>query len=396
MAEIIAYLLKSFLVSGTLLAYYWLFLRNKKLNSYNRYYLLLALLTSIVLPLIHFRIHNIFPSEDNISIGFGHLIKSNKQLAESPEFPWQVVFFAAALVTSCILVLVFLAQIARLLTLSRRFNHTRVSGANIIITDLREAPFSFVNNLFWKKGIDMATEEGKLIFEHEMVHIREGHSYDKLFAQLVARIFWMNPFYILMSRELSIVHEFRADEKAIVGGDTMMFAKMLLTSHNEGKYLSLEHSFFHSPIKRRLTMVAISNKTSLSFLRRICALPLALALLFFFSVSSTQAQGDSSKMEDSERLKKIESEQKANPFNQMEPQGHTPSEAEVKELFAKIVTNPPADRVYFINNSRVSIEKVKRLKYKNTKDMLLLPPEDALKKFGVTGEKGVIAFLTKK
>ena len=143
-------------------------------------------------------------------------------------------------------------------------------------------------------------------------------------------------------------------------------------------------------------MVAISNKTSLSFLRRICALPLALALLFFFSVSSTQAQGDSSKMEDSERLKKIESEQKANPFNQMEPQGHTPSEAEVKELFAKIVTNPPADRVYFINNSRVSIEKVKRLKYKNTKDMLLLPPEDALKKFGVTGEKGVIAFLTKK
>ena len=143
-------------------------------------------------------------------------------------------------------------------------------------------------------------------------------------------------------------------------------------------------------------MVAISNKTSHSYLRRISILLVAVAILFVFSIGTTQAQTDSSKNVDSGQLKKLEDERKTNPFSRMEPNGHSASEEEVKAVFTKIVTNPPADRIYFINGARVSIEKVKRLTYQQTKDMLMLPPEDAMKKFGVSGEKGVIAFLTRK
>jgi hypothetical protein len=148
--------------------------------------------------------------------------------------------------------------------------------------------------------------------------------------------------------------------------------------------------------KRRLTMVTRSHKKSRSYLRRIYILPAVLVMLFGLSANYTQAQTESTRNVDSTQLKKSKEEQKTNPFSQMEPNGHTPTEAEVKALFTKIVTNPPADRIYFINGAKVSIENVKRLKYKNTKDMQMLPPEDAVKKFGVTGEKGVIAFLTKK
>ena len=143
-------------------------------------------------------------------------------------------------------------------------------------------------------------------------------------------------------------------------------------------------------------MIASSGKTSYSYLRRICILPVSLAILFIFSISISQAQIDSSKKTDSGQLKKLEGERKSNPFYDMEPHGHGTTEKDVKFWFNKIVSNPPADRIYFINETRVSIEKVKQLKYANTTDMVLLPPQDGMKKFGVTGEKGVIAFLTKK
>jgi len=143
-------------------------------------------------------------------------------------------------------------------------------------------------------------------------------------------------------------------------------------------------------------MITDSGKISCSYLRRICILPVTLAMFFVFSIDISNAQTEPAKNTDSARREKLEAEKKANPFNEMETKSHEASEQEVKALFTKIVTNPPEDRIYFINGSRASVEKVKRLKYENTKDMLLLPPEDALKRFGATGSKGIVAFITKK
>jgi len=396
MSDVVIYLLKSILVSGALTGYYWLFLRNKKFNRYNRYYLLFVLVAGITIPLLNFTIYSIAQPTNDIAAGFLHVIQSNEVIPHHTDAPWQYLLLGAALLISCGLLTIFLAQVVKMFKLGKRWPCTNIHGINVYITDLDEAPFSFANSLFWKRGVSMESEEGSLIFNHELAHIRQKHTYDKLFAQVFARVFWMNPFYKLVLRELSIVHEFIADEKSIGDGDTPMFARMLLATHNAGRYLQLENSFFHSPIKRRLTMITDSGKISCSYLRRICILPVTLAMFFVFSIDISNAQTEPAKNTDSARREKLEAEKKANPFNEMEPKSHEASEQEVKALFTKIVTNPPEDRIYFINGSRASVEKVKRLKYENTKDMLLLPPEDALKRFGATGSKGIVAFITKK
>ena len=397
MSDAVIYLVKSILVSGSLTIYYWLFLRNKKFNRYNRYYLLFVLVAGITIPLLNFRIYSVAQPTNNIAAGFLHAIQSNEVVPHPAQSLWQYLLLIAVCFISCGLLTIFLTQVVKMFMLGKRWPCTSIHGINVYITDLDEAPFSFANNLFWKRGVSMESEEGSLIFNHEMAHIRERHTYDKLFVQLVARLFWMNPFYKLVLRELSIVHEFIADEKSVGNGDTSMFARMLLTTHNAGRYLDLENSFFHSPIKRRLTMIADSGKISCSWLRRICILPVTLAMFFIFSIGISNAQTEPAKNTDSARREKLEAEKKAaNPFNEMEPKSHEASEQEVKALFTKIVTNPPEDRIYFINGARASVEKVKRLKYENTKDMLLLPPEDAMKRYGATGSKGIVAFITKK
>ena len=51
---VITYILKTILISGIFLAYYWIALRDKKFHDYNRFYLLTASIMSLVIPLLKF------------------------------------------------------------------------------------------------------------------------------------------------------------------------------------------------------------------------------------------------------------------------------------------------------------------------------------------------------
>ena len=47
------YILKTIIISAIFWGYYWIALRNKKIHYYNRFYLLLSLMFSLILPMLH-------------------------------------------------------------------------------------------------------------------------------------------------------------------------------------------------------------------------------------------------------------------------------------------------------------------------------------------------------
>ena len=102
---------------------------------------------------------------------------------------------------------------------------------DFIETELEEAPFSFFRNLFWKKSISIEDDGGRKILQHELAHIRQNHSIDRLFSQTICAIFWMNPLNWLIQKELQNIHEFIADRDAVGSGEVDAFAKMLLQTY---------------------------------------------------------------------------------------------------------------------------------------------------------------------
>jgi TonB-dependent SusC/RagA subfamily outer membrane receptor len=153
-----------------------------------------------------------------------------------------------------------------------------------IETDLDEAPFSFFSNLFWKKSISMEDESGRKILQHELAHIREKHSWDRLFSQLICSIFWMNPFNWIMQKELQNIHEFIADRDAVGTGEVDAFAKMLLQTYYGNHFLNPSHSFYYSSIKRRIIMLTTSKTPKYAYLRKVAVLPLVAISLVLFSI----------------------------------------------------------------------------------------------------------------
>ena len=254
MGNFILFFIKSIITSAIFFAYYTFFLKNKKINGFNRFFLLAIFPASIVLPLIHFAF-----LQWQIP---GQFLITSVAAIENPgtENGYLLILCGLYALVSLALLILISYKIYSVLDLKQKSSKLMMNGFCFLETDDDRAPFSFFNNLFWKKGMSTQSEDAGKIMDHEITHITSNHSYDRLFSQLTCCLFWLNPFFWWAQRELSTVHEFLADEGSFETGDTYHFAQMLLSSYNNSSYLNPDLGFNKSDISRRVAMIGMPKK----------------------------------------------------------------------------------------------------------------------------------------
>lgn len=280
--ELFIYLLKSMILSGIFFGYYTLFLKNTIYHAYNRFYLLASMALSLVIPF--FKLSTFTVSEEQAA-GAKQVLIYLTQLpaaqAQEENISWEILVIMGI---SALFVGYLAYSILKVFRLKAVSAKKQMGDFTFIETDLDEAPFSFFSNLFWKKSISMEDESGRKILQHELAHIREKHSWDRLFSQLICSIFWMNPFNWIMQKELQNIHEFIADRDAVGTGEVDAFAKMLLQTYYGNHFLNPSHSFYYSSIKRRIIMLTTSKTPKYAYLRKVAVLPLVAISLVLFSI----------------------------------------------------------------------------------------------------------------
>ena len=153
----------------------------------------------------------------------------------------------------------------------------------LVMTRVKGTPFSFFSYIFWNAEIDIQTPAGKQILQHELTHVTQYHSIDKIVIQLNLIAGWFNPFFWLLKKELDMIHEFIADKKSVEHGDAASLAQMLLTTAYPGQQFPLTNPFFFSPIKRRLKMLTNTKNPTFNYLRRLIVLPLLAVVVLLFA-----------------------------------------------------------------------------------------------------------------
>ncbi len=179
---------------------------------------------------------------------------------------------------------VLLTAIARIISITRKYEMLRLDDIHFLNTHEPGTPFSFFKYIFWNEDIDINSPNGKRIFEHEMVHVREQHSLDKIFLQFILVTGWINPFFWLIRSELHMIHEFIADRKSIGEKDSIAFAELILQSTYPKYNHLLSNPFFQNSIKRRLSMINKSKHPGMNYLSRISALVIATCILLAFTL----------------------------------------------------------------------------------------------------------------
>ena len=292
------YFLQVIICSGLMTGYYWIVLRNKRFHQYNRFFLLAITLLSWIVPLVKIQFnHQVVTADPQMIQLLMLLAQNNSQLdagvVHSSGF-WDSSLIPAALylLVSAALFIMMIRAFVRVFKLLRTHSCRNIGDVYLILTTAKGTPFSFFRYIFWNDEIDLRSEAGKQILQHELTHVNQKHSIDKIFMQLVLVAGWFNPFFWLIKKEMEMIHEFIADRKAVSDGDTATLAQMLLTASFPQQRFALTNPFF-SPIKRRLQMLTNNRTPRFSYLRRLVILPLlaVMTILFAFRNKEQRQEG---------------------------------------------------------------------------------------------------------
>jgi len=271
------------LCSAVMFAYYLLFLKDKTFHHYNRFYLLFLVIISLVLPLVKVSYFTI-ETNKNLYLLLSGFNQSQPQTTNYDITIYSVLYTIIGVVSIALLIRL-IQGILKINSIKNQFPNETIEGIKFYQTNLNNAPFSFFRNLFWKKSIEINSPVGQQILKHEMVHIEQKHSWDKLLMQLVKSIFWFNPVFYFINKEINLIHEYLADNKAVKKSDTKAFAQMLLESHFSGSVLPVTSPFLSSNLKKRLTMIT-KNQTKYSYARKLFALPILFFMVFAYMVNA--------------------------------------------------------------------------------------------------------------
>lgn len=129
--------------------------------------------------------------------------------------------------------------------------------------------------------IDSSDE--RYIIEHEIIHIRQLHSYDNIFVEFFLALFWFNPFMWFLKSALRDTHEYLADNGVLKESSSAVRYQSLLLSQITGSMPIVVTSSFNSTIKNRITMMRKNKSSVLAMFKPLLLVPVLASLFLLFA-----------------------------------------------------------------------------------------------------------------
>ena len=285
MADLAVYLIRSGAHLALFYAFYWLVLRRDTFFALNRAFLLGAAALSLALPLL--RVPS--PFFETVVHSSALPVYADPSAINAPTRGaglldvLSVVYAAGA----GLFLLLFIVRLGRLALLAGRCGCVRHRGLRIVLCGHPGESFSFFKFVFLNKS---KIPEGDMdrVLAHELAHVRQLHSFDIVFSELLSVVQWFNPFVWPYKRSLRETHEYLADRAVIAQGCSLARYQLLIVEqHVGGQLLELASSFRTSQIKRRIVMLSKQETKGLARWKPLLILPLAVALVLVFAESRT-------------------------------------------------------------------------------------------------------------
>ncbi|MFV0418942.1 MAG: M56 family metallopeptidase [Dysgonomonas sp.] len=259
MDTFLIYIAKMAICLGAFLAIYIVFLRKTTFFRFNRWFLMLGFIASIVVPTIKYTydivisvpLMNAIDMSETESVVAGH-----KRVDIS-----QILFMVYLLG----LIFVVARNVCAYVKLSRLVkNGIKIEdrGFKLIENGSVKSPFTFLNYIILNTN-KLSETEKDLILKHEITHISQRHWIDLLCSECMLVLQWFNPFAWMYVRLLKENHEYLADKAVIDSGiSPTLYQAVLINQEFQGPVFSFSNSFNYSKPLNRLSMIKKAKSAS--------------------------------------------------------------------------------------------------------------------------------------
>ena len=282
------FILKSSACLASFILFYRLCLEKMSVHVFKRFYLLGALLLSIVIPLITFTQY-IEVKEPVSLLSTQNFILTDTITNEPINIDYKSTILWSIYVLGVVLFLFRffknLFQLNKKIRKNVKFKNKEF--INVLLNDLVH-PHTFLNYIFLNKTSYEKNQIPDEVLLHEQTHVKQKHTLDILFIELLQIILWFNPLLYVIKKDIKLNHEFLADQAVLKKGvNYSTYQKILLAfassdSFGKDKY-SLVNAINYSLIKKRFTVMKTQTSRITFWLRSLLILPVLCMLIYSFS-----------------------------------------------------------------------------------------------------------------
>jgi hypothetical protein len=235
--NLLYYLAEANIYLGIFYLAYCLFLMKETYYQLNRAYLLVSCVVSFILPVMQVGALKPVEAAVTTTINYTLPVYQATQLpatttvvpvvTTAPQLTFDDYLWYAYLAGACILFCMLMVKFYTVFNLMRKAQHIKKDKYKLVKLPQTDVAFSFFNYLF----IGNNAPGANTIIRHELVHIRQKHSVDIIFLEVLKIISWFNPFVYLLQNSLKTVHEYIADEQtAAYENDTLTYSSFLVNN----------------------------------------------------------------------------------------------------------------------------------------------------------------------
>ena len=283
------FLLKSTACLAIFLAFYKLVLENESMHHFKRFYLLGALLASLIIPNIVFVEYVKVAQSATILNSVTDINDSPRAMVEATDTEWSDILWGIYLLGVVVLALRFFKNLGQIGYRIHKNPKLKQQSITRVLMGQPIPPHTFFSYIFLNKRQYEDRTIPKEVLLHEETHAKQKHSLDVILIELAQVVLWFNPLIYLLKNSIKLNHEFLADQAVVhISEDHTQYQNTLLSylSHDSFEtYQStgIANAINYSSIKKRFTIMKTKTSKTSFILRSLLVLPLTVLLLSGFT-----------------------------------------------------------------------------------------------------------------
>ncbi len=299
MSDLILYFIESTICVLLLFLLYKLVFSSLTFFHWRRYYWLLGVCLSLIIPASHVEISSpdtysfmLHPTE--LVDGLENSVREEISAKERPiaadetgKHSWLPAPYVLTILYLVVVLVLLIRLAVKFFFIIKTKNTAKkdFKGYQVIESDQVKIPYTFLNKIYFPKDHSLNAREYQFILEHEKIHVFHRHTLDIIFLSVVKAFFWFNPLYTLILKDIKLLHEYIADDHVShKSSQTISYAKLLLKLASAGSAPALVHNFSKLQIKERIIMLKQKKNRPLLKMMFLLGIPLIIFLIFSFSI----------------------------------------------------------------------------------------------------------------
>lgn len=285
MIPFIDYILKVNALLIVVFGFYYFFLRKETFFSAIRFYFLIGIFGSLLLPLIKWKKVIYVQLQENKTFDQQFLLSINEKVS----LPWWKQITPAEWLSYILMVFMFIMLmffVNRLYKLIRHIKQLAIiehEGQKIKIDHKSKEAYSFWNWVVLPYNFKQV-DNYQLIILHEKVHVVQKHSIDLLLINVVKSVFWFNPFLKFLESAIRLNLEYIVDEKVVSQQNSYDYQLTLVQFQQQKHINKLVSSFGASDLKKRILKINQQKSKNMKRLKFLCIAPIIGCFFYLFQV----------------------------------------------------------------------------------------------------------------